>query len=253
MGECRGWVCFWSRAHCVTWHILKTWYYNAASNSIWCTPLWILGRTLWRYRFLRGTHSSKGWKSITDSQQSTCAVNQMAGHFPRTYLYISRLKCTSQSGSSWTSAYSPNLMLQLCFQLNLVHTTMYLGENSWETPSLTGNACIQRMKKYNRFTTINLCSQSNGRLLSMALPLSFTFRIHLSISATCSFVAEVLKTVLPINESFVESNCIPIKIVCTIILPLEYNSIILFRFLLNWLSVRLGMCSTVTNLVHKTW
>ena len=86
-----------------------------------------------------------------------------------------------ESGSLCTLAYSQNLILQCCVQLNLVHTTMDIGENSLEIPFFTGNAFIQRMKKYNRFTTINLCSQSNGRSLSTDLPLYFTFKMHLSI------------------------------------------------------------------------
>ena len=112
--------------------------------------------------------------------------------------------------------------------------------------------CIQpKDSNYTIFTTINLCRQLNGRSLGTALHLSFMVLIHLSISKTCCFVAKMLTTVLTINQSLVESNSRSIKIVCTIIIPLEYNLIIIFSFLVNCLAVRVGMCLTVTNLISR--
>ena len=128
---------------------------------------------------------------------------------------------------------------------------MDLGEKSWETPFLKENVFIQSIQNYTKSTTINLCRQLNCRSLATDLYLSFTVRMHLSISAKCSFADEVLTTVLSINSSLVESNSISIKIVCTIIIPLEYNLIIIFSFLVNCLAVRVGMCLTVTNLISR--
>ena len=127
-----------------------------------------------------------------------------------------------------------------------MRTTMDLWEDSWETPFLTWNTFSQRIQNYTKFATINLCRKLNGRPLAMALHLSFTVLMQISISATWYFSTKVLTTILTINSSLMESNSISIKIVCTILLPLEYNFIIIFSFLLNCLAVRIRMYWTFT-------
>ena len=76
-----------------------------------------------------------------------------------------------------------------------------LGGEFLGNPFFTGNAFIQRMQKYIRLIKIVLCRQLNGKSLATARHISFFVRMQRSISATCSFAAELLTTVFPINSS----------------------------------------------------
>jgi len=87
---------------------------------------------------------------------------------------------------SWNCTYDPNCCLQCLSWSMLDPVTIVRGLSVTCMPSLCGKQFIQNITLYT-ILTISLCgSVSNGNVLTIALALSFTVRMNLSISGTCS-------------------------------------------------------------------
>jgi len=118
----------------------------------------------------------------------------------------------------WT--YVPNCNLQCLLKSIFDPVTMAQGLNVVCMPSFQGKLFSQNTALYV-ISTIRRCGNcSNGNVLVIALILSFTVHIYLSISGMCSSRAVVLKFIPAASMYFLmHSNC-PSTSTCRILKPL---------------------------------
>ena len=118
------------------------------------------------------------------------------------------------SGSTWISQYAPKGTLQCSFASSLCLETISLGLHFSEMPDFTGKEFIHMTQKCISSIIMIFGSILYGRMLVVHLALSFTTRIFLSISPTCSRAAVVFKITFG-SLSFSFSNSMSMSAVCT--------------------------------------
>jgi hypothetical protein len=111
-----------------------------------------------------------------------------------------------------------------------------------------GNAFSHKTTKFINSAIILLGILLNGRVLLIALALSFITRICRFISGTCSLVAVVL-SVTPRMSSRIRSNYLSISAVFIVKPRLEYISNTFFSELVRFSLLRFGTYSFVVNLM----
>ena len=121
-----------------------------------------------------------------------------------------------------------------------------LGLKTVDIPALSGIALSQNTEKWTWLIVIMFGSLLNGRVLIVALHLSFITLILCLISATCSDAAVVLMVTCGIS-GITLLNFMSIIIVWTLKPAQEYKVIISFRLDANCFMVWVGMNSAASN------
>jgi hypothetical protein len=117
-------------------------------------------------------------------------------------------------GSTWTSQYAPKGTLQCSFASSLFLDNISLGLHFYEMPDFTGNEFIHITQKFMSSIIISFGNILYGRTLMVLLTLSFTTRIFLLISHTCSHAAVVFRiTFKSLSLSF--SHSMSMSVICT--------------------------------------
>jgi len=116
--------------------------------------------------------------------------------------------------------YVPNCNLQCLLKSIFDPVTMVRGLNVVCMPSLWGKQFSQNTVLYAIYTIKRCVNCSNDNVLVVALILSFTVHIYLSISGTCSSWAVVLRFIPATSMCFLRhSNCLSMS-TCRILKPL---------------------------------
>ena len=90
-----------------------------------------------------------------------------------------------------------------------------------------------------------------GIVVTMHLDLYLTVLVALSISMMCSLVVDVSTNTSPLSLSMVLSNSMSMSTSCIIMPLLQYIGITCFKYLLNCLSVWVGMGLTIKTFIPR--